>query len=164
MRSQLNGLICGTAIEETIASLAMVMLSSSTSPAHYPYLVKRFRRVTFWRQRKQSISKKPQMQKFAQHQVFLLWTLNHESITIYVQNVHRQPGHKQRRWRHWLMAATLTTIEWSTILQAINQSTKWRMQALKCLCIRILNVNTTFNSNQSRLSTLIDLRFNSSFN
>ena len=36
-----------------------------------------------------------------------------------------------------------------------NQSTKWWMQALKCLCIRILNVNTTFNSNQSQLSTLI---------
>jgi len=31
------------------------------------------------------------------------------------------------------------------------------MQALKCLCIRILNVNTTFNSNQSKLSTLIDI-------
>jgi len=43
--------------------------------------------------------------------------------------------------------------------QSINQSTKWRMQALKCLYIRVLNVNTTSNSNQYQLWPLIDLRF-----
>ena len=38
-----------------------------------------------------------------------------------------------------------------------NQSTKWRMQALKCLYIRILNANTTFNSNHYQLWTVINV-------
>ena len=45
------------------------------------------------------------------------------------------------------------------IVLSINQSTKWRLQALECLYIRILNVNTTSNSNQYQLWPLIALRF-----
>ena len=44
--------------------------------------------------------------------------LTHEAITKCAQNVHREPCHKQRRRRHWLVAAT--TFEWSSFLHSIN--------------------------------------------
>ena len=67
------------------------------------------------------------------------------------------------RPEHEKIPLVITVVDFWSIFslqyQSINQSTKWRMQALKCLCIRILNVHATFNSNQYQLSTLIDLWF-----